>query len=392
MLTSNLKLKDSALKEALLVLLNGISETHQPGTTAMTTGQGYYFWYSEQHLAKVCQLVVDDPKIGKMITWKSLGQTIIQQIGKDRASNLDNLEITETIIAKIREEPQVYFCLLPIFGINVTSPFTMGRIVLYPSEQKEKVVKNAISNDNLEQQVKDTLSDTQNFATLRVKALDSAGAIDLAIAHVKTVLNILKFVFNTPSGMYQIGIGKKNKTVLDKEFLAVAENHGLTQHPFNYLPQELELSEIDDPRNIAAKNYIDKISIIEDKFLGEKSTVPLERGLLNATNLVANGLDGEEITIQLIQLMSAIESLVEQKTFVQSITDQVCERVAQLLGTTEEGRMDIYKTLSVLYGKRSDLSHGEIATVTHYDISNLWVLARGLCLYFRQIVKFKLNI
>ncbi|WNW17979.1 HEPN domain-containing protein [Lactiplantibacillus plantarum] len=167
--------------------------------------------------------------------------------------------------------------------------------------------------------------------------------------------------------------------MFDKEFLAVAEDHGLTQHPFDYLPTALDLCQINNPENIAIKNYIERVGGIEGKILREKNTVPLERGLLNATNLIANGLDSEEPTIQLIQLMSAIEALVEQKTFVQS---QVCERTALLLGATEEARVNIYKTLSVLYGKRSDLSHGGTAMVTHYDVVTLWELARELCFYF----------
>ncbi|WNW15008.1 hypothetical protein [Lactiplantibacillus plantarum] len=106
---------------------------------------------------------------------EELGQTIVKLIGEGRARTLDDAEIIKTIVAKIRELPQVYFCLIPVFGVNVVSPFTMGDIVLYPSEQKQEVVRNAILDDNLKQQVNDTLSDTQNFATLRVRALDPAG-------------------------------------------------------------------------------------------------------------------------------------------------------------------------------------------------------------------------
>ncbi|WP_172997950.1 HEPN domain-containing protein, partial [Lactobacillus helveticus] len=82
------------------------------------------------------------------------------------------------------------------------------------------------------------------------------------------------------------------------------------------------------------------------------------------TNLIASGLDSEDPTIQIIQLMSAIEALVEQKTFVQGITDQVCERAALLLGKDSTSRRKIFDRLTTLYGKRSSLSHGDTAVIT----------------------------
>ncbi|WNW15009.1 hypothetical protein [Lactiplantibacillus plantarum] len=72
----NLKLKDYDLKESLHLLLNGISEKIQPGV-AMITEKGYYFWYSEQYLAEVCRLVLDDPLLGKMTSWKSLVKPLL---------------------------------------------------------------------------------------------------------------------------------------------------------------------------------------------------------------------------------------------------------------------------------------------------------------------------
>ena len=81
--------------------------------------------------------------------------------------------------------------------------------------------------------------------------------------------------------------------------------------------------------------------------------------------------------------MSAIEALVEQKTFVQGITDQVCERSALLLGKDLISRKKIYSKLTSLYGKRSNLSHGDTAVVTHYDVVYLWEIARNLCFYFQ---------
>lgn len=80
--------------------------------------------------------------------------------------------------------------------------------------------------------------------------------------------------------------------------------------------------------------------------------------------------------------MSAIEALVEQKTFVQGISDQVCERTALLLGKDSNSRRKMFDKLTTLYGKRSNLSHGNTAVITHYDVVYLWQIAKSLCFYF----------
>lgn len=74
---------------------------------------------------------------------------------------------------------------------------------------------------------------------------------------------------------------------------------------------------------------------------------------------------------------------MNKKTFVQGITDQVCERTALLLGKDSKSRRKIFDRLTTLYGKRSNLSHGDTAVVTHYDVVYLWEIARNLCFYFQ---------
>lgn len=248
---------------------------------------------------------------------------------------------------------------------------------MYPASQKKSVLKAQVSA-NLYDKLIDTVTDNQNFATVNIKAVIPSGAIEVAISEVKSALNILRFLMSGPNMLYQIGVGKQNKTMCDKEFIAVAQNSGITQHPFQYVPRPAELSAL---RSVG-KAYVKRIGDIQRKIYSSQPTIPLEKGLVNATNLIANGLDSEEPTIQIIQLMSAIEALVEQKTFVQGITDQVCERTALLLGKDSKSRRNIFDRLTTLYGKRSNLSHGNTAVITHYDVGYLWLIARNLCFYF----------
>lgn len=376
---SQSKFNDDIFKKNLHEFLTHISNRQTKNQTALTTGKGYFFWYSEVYLANIVELVIADSVLGKRFAWKELGQSILALTGKGKAKNKTDDQISETILNQvIKKAPDNFFCVIPFHGINLNEPYNLGNVTLYPSNQKEAVIQDAIS-DNFRNQLLDTITDSQNFATVNVQAVIPAGAIEVALSEVKAALNILRFLINVPTKMYQIGVGKPNKNMSDKEFIAVSEKEGVTQHPFQYIPVSAELNAIQP----IGKKYITKMGEIQTKIYNSETTIPLEKGLFNATNLIAESLDTEELTMQLIQLMSAIEALVEQKTFVQGITDQVCERTALLLGENLHSRQEIYNKLTNLYKKRSNLSHGNTAIVTHYDVVYLWNVARSLCFYFQ---------
>lgn len=377
-IVSNFKFNQDKFKQVLIKFLDNTSDKQIQNTTALTMGPGYYFWYSSIYLANVIEEIIEDPKLGKLFSWKELGELILSLIGKGKAADKKNEQIFENILQQITKSPNRFFCIIPFHGINLTKSYPIGNVTLYPASEKQSVLNKNVSSD-LCGEIMDSLTDHQNFATVSVDAVIEAGAIETALSEVKSALNILKFLMNTPTSIYQIGVGKQNQTMFDNEFVAVTNDRGTTQHPFQYMPTPASLSDIQQP----GKDYINRIGKIQSKIYTSQKIVPLERGLANATSLIADSLNYEEPNIQLTQLMSAIEALVEQKTFVQGITDQVCERSALLLGKDLISRKKIYSKLTSLYGKRSNLSHGDTAVVTHYDVVYLWEIARNLCFYFQ---------
>ncbi|MGJ3791929.1 hypothetical protein [Lactiplantibacillus argentoratensis] len=372
-------MNENIFKQEITKFLDSITNKQDENTSGMTMGQGYFFWYSEIYLANAVEIIIEDSKLGKLFSWKNLQEKIVKLTGEGKAKNEADTQIIEDILGLINKKPEEFLCIIPFHGIKLESPYTIGNVTLYPASQKKSVLKSKV-NDKLYDELIDTVTDKQNFATVNIQAVIPSGAIEVAILEVKSTLNILKFLMNEPNVLYQIGVGKQNKTMFDKEFIAVNQNSGITQHPFQYMPRPAELSNLQP----FGKSYVKRIGDIQLKIYSSQSTVPLEKGLVNATNLIASGLDSEDPTIQIIQLMSAIEALVEQKTFVQGITDQVCERAALLLGKDSTSRRRIFDRLTTLYGKRSNLSHGNTAVITHYDVIYLWQIAQNLCFYFHM--------
>lgn len=370
-------MNEDKFKQALAKFLDSTTNKRNEKSTGLIANNDFYFWYSVSCLSNAVEMVIEDPKLGKLFSWKKLQEKIVKLTGEEQANGESNTQIVEDILGLINKNPEEFLCIIPFHGIKLESPYTIGNVTLYPASQKKSVLKDKVS-PKLYDKLIDTVTDNQNFATVNVKAVIPSGAIEVAISEVKSALNILRFIMNTPNMLYQIGVGKQNQTMFDKEFIAVAQNSGITQHPFEFVPYPIDLSDLQS----SEKNYIKRIGDIQRKIYNKQSTVPLEKGLANATNLIANGLANKESSIKIIQLMSAIEALVEQKTFVQGISDQVCERTALLLGKDSNSRRKMFDKLTTLYGKRSNLSHGNTAVITHYDVVYLWQIAKSLCFYF----------
>lgn len=89
--------------------------------------------------------------------------------------------------------------------------------------------------------------------------------------------------------------------------------------------------------------------------------------------------------------MTAIEALVQCKDYSQSITDQICERCAELLCKNPKEKLKIYTNLQNLYDKRSKITHGEKSPkVTTCDLFFLRQTGLELCLFFlKNLDQFK---
>ena len=87
--------------------------------------------------------------------------------------------------------------------------------------------------------------------------------------------------------------------------------------------------------------------------------------------------------------MSAIEALIEQKYLRVkgkkiSITDQITKISTQILEKDKDKktRNDFEKRMKKLYGKRSNLTHGETEYVTFDDLVFIKDVSIELCLFF----------
>ncbi len=375
------KLNRSMLSNKIDKFLKNIFSKNSEKAESIKMGPGFYFHYSSMLLNDIVSDIISDPKLENYFSWKELGDEITMLVGAGIKEHKETNDIIKLIINKIYEKPKVYFCLIPFYGINLKNPIEIGPVTLHSSKQKEEWISDNVTK-KFQNQLAGSLHSDQNFATINVRAVIPAGAINQGLKFVNSIMNTFQFCFGNPNIIYNLGTGKNNKSMDDKEYLSFSDQDGLAQHPFPFVPMPLSETQIMESKFMV--DYLKRIGEILKKDIDHVKTTPLERGLFNATNLIGEALMYEDENQQLINLMSAIEALVEEKVFTQGITDQVCERVAFLLGDKKQGRLNIYNKLRKLYDKRSNLSHGNSLVVTHYDVVYLWNIAFRLCIYFQD--------
>lgn len=362
-------------KEFIQGITNESSETN----TSVTMGNGYMYWYSPLLLTRLCQYVIDD-KVGKYFDWKQLSDKFIYTLGSGIATELNVSQIIKNMEKIVHTTTTEFRCLIPVHGLILDDEWCFGGIKFYPYKQKAQMIKQITGNQRDEKQLIHDLHDKQNFAFVTIKAANPGGAVSIARKRVQSVLNVLLFFTSNPLHRYNLGIGKSNVSMEDKEFVAISDRDGIVNRPYSYFPMYLEVKKDISWGSTVMLNISPIVDSIENNIKDEQGTSPLEKGIYNAINLIAAAIDSDSENYQIVNLMAAVESLIEENT--KNITKQICRRVAILLGADNKKRNNIYKKLIDLYDKRSKLSHGEIVLANHYDVMYLWNVARELVYYF----------
>ncbi|MCL0312268.1 HEPN domain-containing protein [Apilactobacillus xinyiensis] len=375
----------NTLKCKVFALLNNIrNDENSDKVDFSVVLQSGMLSYSTMLMNDVLKYIILEASSGDYFSEEDLSKDILQICCRSILSEKDDETIFKEIMRLINSKPKKFFCIIPIHGIELTYCYNFGIVSLYPSSMKTEVIRSSYNKDMsdffLNSKNKIGNFDNEDFATINVLALSSQRAVEIAIYEINKTLNVIKFLFNGIGNLYQIGIGKKTETMFDNEFIVASNEYskGSMKHPFKFLPMPANLNNL----NKNGKKFVEIVTKIQSKIYKKQKTTPLERSLFNSVNLIASALYTDDYEVRMIKLMSAIESLVEQKTFNQSITDQVCERTALLLGKDLKLRTEIYNTMIKLYNKRSILSHGDTVRITKYDVDYLFNKSRNLCFLF----------
>lgn len=282
-------------------------------------------------------------------------------------------------MSELKKKDEEFFCLIPIYGIEVKSvyPKDSNNIAFFPNDLAIEKIESYLSHDVLN---KDKIKNFNGpFIGVTVKANSEPLAEELSMDYANNLISVLHVCYSNIDYQYNIGAVYRNASVSSCPIVTVnLKSKGTYSHEefsFN-MPIKLPLKkEFDLLFNIV-------ITVINKKINNDKST-DIENKIYVAIINMAKALTETDSSQSLIDFMTAIESLVENKNFEQNIADQICERCVELLCSNSSDRLKNYKTLQKLYDKRSKIIHGETSPkVTMSDLYFLRETCLQLCIHF----------
>lgn len=374
---------------------------HNPGykyNMVFTNSDTIYFDNTELH--KLANKIIEDKMFGKNFSESaenSLIDKIMKLITKYKFVEEKSTEYTSSrIVGKLKEKKVPYHFFIPIYGIKVRSvyPEKYENIALYSEKYRDKKIKSLIklSDKNKKSLGIDKNKASSTFIFIKLYANNSKTAKDLSLSYANDFILMLHSIYSNMDNSFDIGIGNDGDPNFTIDFLYVKNNHQIWNSHENK-NNKANFQSIYLPSNDTDNSIIEVFFSILNKKISNKliKSADIENKLYIALTNIGRSTIENNLEQSLLDLMTAVESLVEEKNFSQSLTDQICERCAELLGKDFKSKLNIYKKMKVLYNKRSEIIHGsKQSKITISDLRYLREIGLSLCILFiNNIEKFK---
>ena len=367
-----------------------------------TKGEPILFKNNELH--KLVNNIIEDKVLGenfsggaeKFLTNKIMDMITSYKYIKNKSTDY----VTQKIINMLKGKKVPYTFFLPVYGIKVSSiyPENYKNIAICPAKYKNDQINNFIKTKNLKKS--DRLSEEMNstdskksYIFIKTYANNSETAKELSLSYANDLILALHSIFSNIDSSYIIGIGNEADYTSSISTLYYKDD-GTIKKAFirkdnKSLSLQIDLS-LTNSENSILNTFM---KILNNKIKNNQTTKAedIENKIYSSIKYIGRATIESNLEQAFLDLMIAIESLVEEKDFSQNITDQICERCAELLSNELETRSNMYSKLKALYTKRSNLVHGsKKPKITLSDLYYLRGISLHLCIYFvKNIEKFK---
>ncbi|MGL5899136.1 MAG: hypothetical protein ACRCZW_05625 [Lactobacillaceae bacterium] len=366
----------------------------------MTFTKKGIIYFDSTELHKLTKKIIEDKALGKNFSGgaeKYLINRIMNLIAeykfvKEKSTEYTSLKIVEDL--KREKEPYLFF--IPIYGIKVDSvyPRKYKNIALCSEKYREQKIKSfgKLSDENEKLFGIGKNKDNSTFIFIKLYANNDQTAKELSLSYANDFILMLHSIYSNIDSTFNIGIGNESDSNSLVDVLYLKNNHEIylststKNNIFNYPPIQLSSNDTD---NIITKVFF---SILNKKINNEKiKSTDIENKLYIALTSIGRSTIENNSEQSLLDLMTAVESLIEEKNFSQNLTDQICERCAELLGEDSKSKLCIYKEMKLLYNKRSEIIHGnKQSKITISDLRYLREIGSKLCnLFINNIEEFK---
>ncbi|RMC62296.1 HEPN domain-containing protein [Lactobacillus sp. ESL0259] len=372
------------------------------------TNKGDTIYFDTEKLFNLVTEIIEDSNYGKNFSGRAenfLEDKLMNMINEHIYIKGENTEDTvQKIIEMLKTKKVPYTFFIPTYGISVNSIFPQNfkNIALCSKKYKNKIIDplTDTNDDNIDLNDTENNNEEKSFIMIKVYANNDETAEQLSLSYSNDLILALHSVYSDMDNAYIIGIGDiKDTNYLFRISYIINDSkigRKYLRQNNKIIPLQIDLS-LKNNENIVFKAFVNILNkkIVNDKRKNKNDDddklYDIENRLYVALKSIGKATIDNNEDQSLLNLMTAIEALVEGKDYYQSVTDQICERCAELLCTDPQEKLKIYTDLQNLYDKRSKITHGEKSPkVTANDLYFLRQTGLELCLYFLEnIDRFK---
>ena len=280
-------------------------------------------------------------------------------------ANLTLLDINDWLTSLEKQEQKDYWIYKGIKGAELSKneSVKLGPFVIVNKNYHKDLIIN--QSDFLGLRWNDIWQNCPDDLLIGIKlsVRDVARGYQLAEKQFSLFENIIKFLIPDYDKYTELSIVDIRESRIDKSFALNIESYNKSS---TYLGRKMALVDLNNPKlcdlELGTKYLFD---IVE-----KQNPNDIEKRLLKAIDWVGKGLKETDNSKGFIQLMFAIEALLNYRKgeiIEPSILSKVSEFIAFTLGEDYLTRIELEKEFKNLYGIRSAIAHGDTKNISHGD-------------------------
>lgn len=270
-----------------------------------------------------------------------------------------------------------YFFIRPMFGLAMdnVNQIKKGKYTFIKKQYIKEYLKTHCLNVNIINQCF-KYDEGRNLCYVEIKCLakDYDKAEEIANIEYIQLDNVLRFMIGDNDRNMGIGVFEYRATLFGGLFCKCSDGKiRMSETKISTPPYKIKL---DDVKFFDIKNGNNKIW----DMLNSDSYNEIEIRILKSIEWIGMAINEDQPSIAFIKCMFAIECLLQdQEGFItKSISAQIGEYVAFIVGFGKEQRIETDKLFKELYSKRSKIAHGTIISSLSEELKTVILLTKQI--------------
>lgn len=339
----------------------------------------------EKIFEKCIYEIENTDRIGESLSRENIIRKFVEYLIENELNGkLMTDESIKEFLNEIKVQPmEEYFVFHKLYGICCTEECRkeIGKFFIIGSGAitDEIVNYSKQASPELILEFNKKLSRNEGWVCCRICARESFKAKEKAYEELSVFQNILRILAWEKNHDYKINILNSIEYYGDECWMMTKEQGGGFFKQLGGLDIKLQLEDIKD----VEMDFLNRMEEINEA----KTKCELYSRLIRVIGFTGRAISEGATSIGFLQGMMAIECLLmkkEHKYVDKSISANICEACAFLLGNNQEERIVIDKEFRDLYGIRSGIAHGgkdNVEKDSYYRIINYAVkLIKKMCL------------